>query len=133
MKFYCAAAIAILMTINTFCYSRELYRAPTAGDSGTYYVLTHEKIDLNISKVLTSRIGKNNEYTDFTELNINCASKQYLELASNNEDGAQEKPTKPLKAWSNNSKWTSLVAGSSKYELVQFICKRHRANNTPQQ
>ena len=64
MKIYCTAIM--LMSITSFCYAKELYRAPTLGDSGTYYVLTHEKIESNISKVLTSRIGKGNEYTDFT-------------------------------------------------------------------
>ena len=125
MKTYCAAMM--LISFTNCCYAKELYRAPTAGDSGTYYVLTHEKIEPHISKVLTSRIGKSNEYTDFTELKINCVSKQYFELAGSNEDGAKEKPTKPLKDWSSKSKWTSLVVGSNKYDLVQFLCKKYKA------
>lgn len=122
MKRYFAAIILISVSINS--YAKEMYRAPSSGDSGTYYVLKHEKIENGIIKALTSRVGKGNEYTDFTELKINCVSKQYFELAGSNEDGAQEKPSKLLKDWSGQSKWTSLVTGSSKYDLVQFICKK---------
>ncbi|WP_370598017.1 hypothetical protein NMD15_12905 [Plesiomonas shigelloides] len=122
MKIHFSAII--LMTLSINAYAKEIYRAPSSGDSGAYYVLKHEKIENGIIKVLTSRVGKGNEYTDFTVLKINCASKQYFELAGSNEDGAQEKPTKPLNDWSAQSKWTSLVVGSSKYDLVQFICKK---------
>lgn len=122
MRIFCTAIM--LMSLTMFSYAKEIYRAPSAGDSGTYFVLTYEKVESGIIKVLTSRIGKGNEYTDFTELKINCESKQYFELAGGYEDGAQEKPTQPLKDWSSKSKWTSLVTGSSKYDLVQFVCKK---------
>ncbi|MCF7354228.1 MULTISPECIES: hypothetical protein [Vibrio] len=125
MKIFYTAIM--LISVTSFCDAKELYREPTARDSGTYYVLTHEKMEPNVSKVLTNRIGKGNEYTSFTELKINCASKQYFELAGSIEDGVQEKPTKPLKDWSSKSKWTSLVSGSSKYDLVQFVCKKNKA------
>lgn len=122
MKIY--FAVIAIMTVSINSYAAEIYRAPSSGDSGTYYVLSREKIENGMIKVITSRVGKGNEYTDFTEMKINCASKQYFELAGSSEDGAQEKPSKPLKDWSGQSKWTSLVAGSSKYDLVQFICKK---------
>ena len=122
MKIY--FAVIAIMTVSINSYAKEIYRAPSPGDSGTYYVLSREKIENGMIKVITSRVGKGNEYTDFTEMKINCASKQYFELAGSSEDGAQEKPSKPLKDWSGQSKWTSLVAGSSKYDLVQFICKK---------
>jgi hypothetical protein len=125
MKFFCA--IICMMSISTFSYAKEIYRAPSSGDSGSYFVLTHEKIANEIINVTTSRIGKNNEYTDFTILKINCTSKQFFEMAGSSEDGAQEKPSKQFKDWSTKSKWTSLVAGSSKYDLVQFICKKYKA------
>lgn len=117
-------ATILLMSMSAVSYAKEMYRTSAAGDSGTYYVLTQEEIEDGIKKVLTSRIGKGNEYTDFTELKINCTSMQYFELAGSNEDGAKDNPTKPLKDWSSNSKWTSLVTGSSKYDLVKFICKK---------
>jgi hypothetical protein len=105
-------------------FAKELYRAPSAGDSGSYYVLETEKLEGGQIKVLTSRVGKGAAYTDFTELKVNCKTKQYFELAGDSEDGAKESPTQPLKDWSARSKWTSLVTGSSKYDLVNYVCSK---------
>lgn len=116
--------IILLFSVAPLSYAKEMYRAPSAGDSGTYYVLKHEKFDANLIKVLTSRVGKNKEYTDFTELKINCESMQFFELAGGSEDGEKNYPTEPLKDWSSKSKWTPLVTGSSKYDLVNFICNK---------
>ena len=117
--------LGIILILISFCsFSKELYRKPSSGDSGAYYVLSSSKLEDGTIKVLTSRIGKGNAYTDFTELNVNCNSRQYYELAGGSEDGAQDKPSKPLNDWSDRSKWTSLVAGSSKYDLVNFICSK---------
>ncbi|GAB1061226.1 MULTISPECIES: hypothetical protein [Shewanella] len=105
--------------------ANEIYRAPSSGDSGSYFIITSEKGSDGIITVLSSRIGKGNAYTDFTKLNVNCESKQYFELAGSSEDGAKKSPSKPLKDWSN-SKWTSLVPGSSKSDLVRYVCTKHK-------
>jgi hypothetical protein len=81
---------------------------------------------MEIFQVLSSRIGKGNAYTDFTELKVDCKLKQYFEVAGSEEDGAKDKPTKPLKDISDQSKWTSLVADSSKNDLVEYICKKKK-------
>jgi hypothetical protein len=117
--------IGALVFFSNFATANELYRAPSAGDKGAYYILEIEDLGNNIIRVLSSRIGKGNAYTDFTELKVNCKSKQYFELAGSSEDGAKEKPTQKLKDWSKNSKWTSLIQGSSKYDLVNYICKKN--------
>ncbi|MEZ7277241.1 hypothetical protein [Pseudoalteromonas sp. 68 DY56-GL68] len=114
----------ILGVIFGQAYAGELYRAPSAGDSGKYFVLENENLGGRIIKVLTSRVGKNNEYTDFTQLKINCNTNQYFTLAGSSEDGAKDNPSKPLKDWSTNSKWTGLIVGSSKYDLVNYICRK---------
>ena len=119
-----AISVVLLLTAPAALLAKELYRAPSAGDSGTYYVLKREKLDDAQFKVLASRIGKGNAYTDFTELKINCKTKQYFELAGASEDGKKEAPTAPLKDWSSRSKWTSLVTGSSKYDLVTHVCRK---------
>jgi len=103
--------------------AKELYRPASTGDKGTYYVLERSKSDDGHIKVLTSRVGKGNAYTDFTELKINCSKKQYFELAGGYADGAHDQPLAPLKDWSKNSRWTNLVPGSSKSDLVSFICR----------
>ena len=94
----------------------------SAGDRGTYYVLSSEKLGGGHVKVLTSRVGKGAAYTDFTELKVDCNNRQYFELAGGSEDGEKDTPTAPLNDWSARSKWTSLVPGSSKSDLVNYIC-----------
>ena len=118
-----AKLIIILLVLPSATFANDLYRKPSAGDKGSYYILESETLEDGTIKVLSSRIGKGNAYTDFTELKVNCESQQYFELAGSSEDGAKQKPSKPLKDWSENSKWTSLVTGSSKYDLVQYVCK----------
>lgn len=117
---------AITFTVCSFSvFANEMYRAPSFGDSGTYFIVTSEKGGDGILTVLSSRIGKDNAYTDFTKLKVNCASKQYFELGGSSEDGAKKSPSKSLKDWSN-SKWTSLVPGSSKSDLVHYVCSKHK-------
>lgn len=118
--------IIITIAIPGAALSKELYRGPSAGDSGAYYLLNSEKLANSQFKVLTSRVGKGSAYTDFTELKVNCKSRQYLELAGGSEDGMKEKPTNPLEDWSARSKWTSLVPGSSKSDLVTYVCKQYK-------
>jgi hypothetical protein len=111
-------ALSLNLSANT------LYRAASSGDKGAYYIVESKPLENNKFYVLTSRVGKNKAYTDFTKLNIDCSSMQYFELAGSSVDGFQEKPTKELNDWSKNSKWVSLVNGSSKSDLVHFICKK---------
>lgn len=107
------------------CFGADLYRAPSAGDSGEYYILMQETIGAGMLKVLSNRVGKGAAYTDFTELKVNCKSKQYFELAGGEADGKQMTP--PLKLTPrNNSKWVSLVPGSSKSDLVKFVCSKQK-------
>ena len=117
---------ALVCLISSTSLAKEPYRAPSGGDKGAYYVLKKKEIGNGEFHVLASRIGKGNAYTDFTELKINCKIKQYFELAGGEEDGAKDKPTIELKDWSKQSKWTSLVVGSSKYDLVEYICKKKK-------
>lgn len=111
--------------------SQQLYRAPSAGDRGTYYVLSNEKLGGGQVKVLTSRVGKGAAYTDFTELKVDCKNRQYFELAGGSEDGEKDTPTAPLNDWSARSKWTSLVPGSSKSDLVNYICSERLGVQRP--
>jgi hypothetical protein len=112
---------SFVMLMAGFSSAKELYRAPSAGDKGTYYIIDKKQVN-NMVQVLTSRIGKNNAYTDFTKLRINCDTKQFFVLAGSEEDGAKDNPSSELKDYSQNSKWTSLVQGSSKYDLVMYVC-----------
>lgn len=114
-----------LAACSFYAAANEMYRAPSSGDSGTYFIISSEKGNDGILTVLSSRIGKGNAYTDFTKLNVNCQTTQYFELGGSSEDGAKKSPSKPLKDWSN-SKWASLVPGSSKSDLVRYVCNKHK-------
>lgn len=113
-----------LFSISSFSMAKDLYRAPSDGDKGSYYILDNKELSDGLVRVLSSRIGKGNASTDFTELKINCKTKQYFVLALGEENGAKDKPTEELKDWSKQSKWTSLVEGSSKSDLVEYVCKK---------
>lgn len=118
--------IVALLSISNISMAKDLYRAPSAGDKGAYYILESKELGDGVLQVLSSRIGKGNASTDFTELKVNCKTKQYFVLALGEENGAKDKPTEELKDWSKQSKWTSLVEGSSKYDLVEFVCKKKK-------
>jgi hypothetical protein len=118
-------SLIILISFSNIVIANELYRSK-AGDSGKYYIIESKSLENGMIQVLSNRIGKGNAYTDFTQLKINCKTKQFFELAGSNEDGAKSKPSKKLNDWSKNSKWVNVVAGSSKYDLVNYICKKYK-------
>lgn len=111
----------ILDTLNKHI-SRELYRNSQPGDSGKYYIVERQDLEDGLIEVLSSRVGKNNAYTDFTLLKVNCTSFEYIELGGLSEDNLKVTPSKPIKPW-KNTKWTSLINGSSKSDLVKYVCK----------
>ncbi|MCL1123322.1 hypothetical protein [Shewanella surugensis] len=119
------AILIVLLSFSSLIQANELYRSK-AGDSGKYYIIENKALGDNIFQVLSSRIGKNDAYTDFTLLKVNCNTAQYFELAGLSEDGAKNKPSKELKDWSKDSKWVNLITGSSKYDLVNHICNKYR-------
>ena len=110
------AFLVLALLIPCFSIANQIYRSPSQGDHGKYFLLQKERIKPNTFLVLTSRIGKNNQYTDFTKLKINCLGHTYLTLSGSSEDGAVVTPTKSLTDWSKTAKWTSVIYGSSKYD-----------------
>lgn len=116
-------SVLILMLTSVVAEPRELYRSPIPGDKGTYYIIEKSVSSEKKFEVLASRVGPHGEYTGFTRLLINCNTHEYLVLAYGEESGNKKRPSKSLKDISDGSKWTDLVIGSSKYDLVQFVCK----------
>lgn len=112
----------ILAFVSLEAIANTLYRAPSSGDRGAYYIIEKKKLDKNMFYVLTSRVGKNKAYTDFTKLKIDCGSMKYFELAGSSVDGFRMKPIGKFRDWSQRSKWTALINGSSKSDLVHFVC-----------
>lgn len=97
------------------------YRTPSSSDKGSYSIIELSDLGNNEYSALTNRIGKNREYTDFTSVTINCSNYTFKATASGYEEGAHDKPNKPLNSY--NSDWAEIVEGSSKYDLVNFVCK----------
>ena len=118
--------LLVLISFSGFVTADELYHSAKHGDSGKYYVLNSEDLGDRVIQVVSSRVGNGDAYTDFTKLKINCKTRQYFVLAGVSEDGVKKQPSKKFKNWSKNSKWIDLVAGSSKYDLVNYICEKYK-------
>jgi hypothetical protein len=84
-----------------------------AGDKGRYYLLEKSKQG-QTWQVVHKPVGV--ESVDFSRTEINCKTKQYKELGYSSESAAAIKPVV-------GAKWTELVPGSSKSDLVAFVCK----------
>jgi hypothetical protein len=84
-----------------------------AGDKGKYYLLEKKATGATL-QVVHKRVGV--ESVDYSRTEINCKTRQYRELAYSSESVAAMKPVP-------GAKWTDLVSGSSKSDLVAFACK----------
>ena len=123
--------IKLLMLVSLFTLfgcekssSNIEYRSPSSGDKGSYSIIKHESLDDSKYSLLTNRIGKNDKYTDFTKITIDCSNHKYLVTAIGYEDGAEDTPNKELISVPKSSqKWTELINGSSKSDLVNFVCR----------
>ncbi len=84
-----------------------------AGDKGKYFLL--EAItEAGIVKALHKRIGPSG--TGFTRTQINCKAMRIRDIGYG-EDSVAAIKIMP-------GKWYELVPGSSKSDLVNFVCKR---------
>lgn len=83
-----------------------------AGDKGRYFLLEKKKQGTT-TITLHKRIGVDS--IGYSKSEINCKSKQIREL------GYSEESAKAIKE--NPTKWFDLVAGSSKSDLANFVCR----------
>ncbi len=84
-----------------------------AGDKGRYYLLEAKK-DGDIIKTLHKRVGVDS--VGYTRCEINCKSNKIRDIGYSEEG--------PDKINANPTKWYDLVEGSSKSDMVHFVCKR---------
>jgi hypothetical protein len=94
--------------------------------------------------VLTSRIGKGDAKTVFTELKINCKTMQYFELAGSIEDGKKESPTAAQNDWSSrsnglrsflalaNTTWSPTCVASQTDQNAQHVVRAGRRKSAEQ-
>lgn len=78
-----------------------------------YYLLEARQGD-GVIKTLHKRVGI--DATGYTRSEINCGTMQYREI------GYSE--TSPTAISEKAGNWTELVDGSSKSDLVKFVCRR---------
>lgn len=84
-----------------------------AGDKGKYFLL--EAIpDGAVIKTLHKRVGPSG--TGFTRTEVNCKTMRMRDMGYS-EDSVAAMKIAP-------GKWYELVAGSSKSDLANFVCKR---------
>jgi len=103
----------VVATFSIGACAAEVQIPRTMYDKGTYYLLD-TKTNGSITTTLHKRIGVNE--TGFSKTEINCKSMQYRDMGYS-EAG-------PDKISGPPGKWTGLISGSSKSDLVNFACSR---------
>lgn len=83
-----------------------------AGDKGKYYLLESKRTG-DIVKATHKRVGVDS--VGYTRTETNCKTKLMREMGYSEESAS--------KATGNPSKWFSLVPGSSKSDIANFVCK----------
>lgn len=116
MRKILAAGFLIAATAGPTVQARgvEIPIPRTTADKGKYYLLD-VKTKGSIVTSLHKRVGVNE--TGYSKTEINCKSMQYRDVGYS-EDG-------PDKIAGSPSKWTDVLAGSSKSDLVNFVCTRN--------
>ena len=110
----CVISLTIVVaTFSNGACAAEVQIARTMYDKGTYYLLD-KKTNGSITTTLHKRVGVNE--TGFSKTEINCKSMQYRDMGYS-EAG-------PGKISGSPGRWTDLVSGSSKSDLVKFACSR---------
>ena len=84
-----------------------------SGDKGQYYLLEAKK-EGSIYKVLHKRIGVDS--VGYTKTQINCQTMKFREMGYSEES--------PEAIVDNPTIWAEIVEGSSKSDLVHFVCKK---------
>jgi hypothetical protein len=111
--------LAILLTAIALSFIVQCANAQTetqiprsmAGDKGKYYLLDARESG-GITTTLHKRVGVSE--TGFSMTEINCKTYQYRDMGYS-ENGIDKIKIKV-------GRWTELVTGSSKSDLVNFIC-----------
>jgi hypothetical protein len=93
--------------------SAEVQIPRSMADKGKYYLLDAKSKD-GITTTLHKRVGVNE--TGYSKTEINCKTLRYRDMGYS-EDG-------PDKITGTPSKWTDLFSGSSKSDLVNFVCAK---------
>jgi hypothetical protein len=113
-----AATLTTLAIMSSSAQSDELFRS-AAGDKGTYYLMDMQTDvpSSGFARTTHRRVGPGNAYTDYTITDINCLTHTYR-VRGNAEDKM------PKIGKGGSKKYTPIVRGSSKSDLVLYSCLR---------
>lgn len=100
-----------LFASSSAAISAEVQIPRSMADKGKYYLLD-VKIKDGIKTTLHKRVGVNE--TGYSKTQINCKTMQYRDMGYS-ESGSDKITGTP-------SKWTDILSGSSKSDLVNFVC-----------
>lgn len=114
MRKVLATSLMIVVSASGIAaHATETQIPRTMADKGKYYLLD-AKTKGGIITTLHKRVGVNE--TGYSKTEINCRSMQYREMGYS-EDG-------PDKLTGAPARWTDVLSGSSKSDLVNFVCSR---------
>lgn len=85
------------------------------GDSARYYLLEAAR-DGDIVQALHKRVGPT--VTGYTRTEINCATLEHRDL------GYSEESPQAIRPYDLPPDWSALIDGSSKGDVVKFVCDR---------
>ena len=105
---------ALLTFLSTSAFAAEVpIPRSMAGEKGKYFLL-EAKAEAGIVKALHKRVGPSGP--GFTRTEINCKAMRIRDMGYSEDSAVAIKITP--------GKWYELVPGSSKSDLVNFVCKR---------
>jgi len=104
-----------LMIVFSTAVGAEVQIPRSMADKGRYYLLS-AKIKDGITTTMHKRVGVTE--TGYSKTEINCKTMQYRDMGYS-ESG-------PKKIAGTPSKWTDILSGSSKSDLVNFVCAQTR-------
>jgi hypothetical protein len=111
----CKLASAILIAAgaltSTIAIGAETAIPRSMADKGQYFLLTKTAKD-GIITTVHKRVGLHE--TAYSETQINCKTQQYRDAGYSEEGPHRIKPV--------TGKWTDALAGSSKSDLLTFVC-----------
>lgn len=112
-KILVSVSIAAMAFIGTSALGAEVPIPRTMADKGKYFLMEKTK-NGEIITTLHKRVGVNE--TGYSKTEINCRTMQYRDMGYS-EDGPDKIKAVP-------GKWTEVLTGSSKSDLVSFVCGR---------
>ena len=104
-----------LVGIGHTVYAETFIPRSVAGDKGKYYLIESKRSG-DVVTAVHKRIGVYDTY--YTKTETNCSTMKMREI------GGSDVSVNAIKV--NPTKWFDLVHGSSKSDLANFVCRKHK-------